>query len=91
MGITRCVGGHVDTVRWLVARFGLGAADVRARSNTALREICARGNHMMAAWVVDFFGLTAHDLAECASHDRLTAHWLADFRAGVKTTRLATS
>ena len=40
-------------------RFGLTAADARARDNYALRMACAEGYLEVAQWLADRFGPTA--------------------------------
>src|SRR5277367_489783 len=39
-----CENGHLETAKWLVARFNLTAVDVRADDNYALRLSCWYGH-----------------------------------------------
>jgi hypothetical protein len=78
-------GGDLDLVKWLIAHYGLGADDVRARSCRALRLACEYGRLDVARWLTRTFRLTTADARaqynyalrySCANGHLATAQWL---------------
>lgn len=77
--------GHLRMVKWLIARFGVGAADACIRY--ALGWACEKGHRVLAMWLTRQFGLGPADVPAgvdgllyrmCASGHLETIRWLVD-------------
>jgi hypothetical protein len=56
-----CSDGNLAAAEWLVATFGLTAADAQSGDNIAFCLACQNGHLDVAKWLVATFGLTAAD------------------------------